>query len=104
MKAIYVAVLAVFPLLSAAQQTVSTPAPTAIFEHIKASSVIILAGEGAGRLKSISTGVIVSKDGEILTAFHAIKGAAEVQVRLANGDVFDRVELLGVDERVMLPR
>jgi hypothetical protein len=35
----------------------------------------------------------------LLTALHAVKGAAEVQVRMANGDVFDRVELLGSDER-----
>lgn len=60
---------------------------------------MILTGEGAGRLHSIATGVLVSKDGVILTALHAIKGAAEVQVRLQNGEVFDQVELLGSDER-----
>ncbi len=43
--------------------------------------------------------MIISKDGVILTALHAVKGAAEVQVRLPDGDVFDRVELLGSDER-----
>jgi S1-C subfamily serine protease len=42
---------------------------------------------------------VISKDGVILTALHAVKGAAEVQVRLENGEVFDRVELVGVDER-----
>ena len=41
----------------------------------------------------------MSNDGVILTAFHAIKGASEVQVRMASGDVFDRVQLLGADER-----
>ncbi len=61
--------------------------------------MIILSGEGAGRLNSIATGVIISKDGVILTALHAIKGAAEVQVRMANGDIFDHVDLLGSDER-----
>jgi len=70
-----------------------------ILEHTKAATVIVLAGEGAGRLHSISTGVVITKDGVILTALHAIKGAAEVQVRMANGEVFDRVELLGSDER-----
>jgi len=60
---------------------------------------VILSGEGAGRLHSIATGTVISKDGVILTAYHAIKNAAEVQVRLSNGDVFDRVELLGYDER-----
>lgn len=83
----------------AAQQASPSPDLPAVIQRTKAATVIVLAGEGAGRLQSISTGVIISKDGVILTAFHAIKGAAEVQVRTANGDVFDRVELLGIDER-----
>lgn len=82
----------------AAQQT-PPPDSNAIFEHTKAATVVILAGEGAGRLHSIATGVIISKDGIILTALHAVKGAAEVQVRMANGEIFDRVDLLGYDER-----
>jgi hypothetical protein len=86
-------------LPAAAQQAASSPDTKSIFESAKASTVIILSGEGAGRLNSIATGVIISKDGVLLTALHAIKGAAEVQVRLANGEVFDRVELLGSDER-----
>lgn len=83
----------------AAQEVAPTQNSTAIFERTKAATVIILAGEGTGRLHSIATGVIISKDGVLLTAFHAVKGAAEVQVRMANGEVFDRVELLGYDER-----
>ena len=80
-----------------AQQT--TLDATQIFEHTKSATVIVLAGQGAGRLHSIATGVLVSKDGVILTALHAVKGAMEVQVRMANGEVFDRVQLLGSDER-----
>jgi len=99
MKAIQAVAFAALTLPLIAQQTPSSPDSKAIFEHTKAATVIILCGEGAGRLQSIATGVIISKDGVILTALHAVKGAAEVQVRLANGDVFDRVELLGADER-----
>lgn len=73
--------------------------PQAIFEHTKAATVLVLSGAGAGRLNSIATGVLISKDGTILTSLHAIKGAQEVQVRLANGDVFDQVALVGTDER-----
>jgi len=69
------------------------------FERTKAATVAILTGEGAGRLTAISSGVMISKAGVLLTAFHAIKGANEVQIRLATGEVFDHVELLGVDER-----
>ena len=89
---------ALVPSFLVAQKT-HEPDTTAIFEHAKAATVVVLAGEGAGRLNSIATGVVISKDGEILTALHAIKGAAEVQVRMANGEVFDRVEMLGADER-----
>lgn len=80
-------------------QTPASPDASAIFEHAKAATTIILAGEGAGRLHSIATGVFISKEGVLLTAYHSIKGAAEVQVRLANGEVYDRVQLLGYDER-----
>jgi hypothetical protein len=99
MKTLLVATLAAFPLFAVAQQTPSTPDTKTIFERTKAATVIILAGEGAGRLNSIATGVVISKDGVILTALHTIKGAAEVQVRMAIGDVYDSVVLLGSDER-----
>lgn len=86
-------------LTPAFAQQAMIPDTKTIFEHAKAATVIILAGEGAGRLHSLATGVVISKDGVILTALHAVKGAAEVQVRMANGDTFDRVDLLGSDER-----
>src|ERR1017187_1458529 len=98
-QALQIVAVAVFTLSIAAPHAPTAPDTQAIFEHTKAATVIILAGEGSGRLNSIATGVIISKDGVLLTALHAIKGAAEVQVRMANGEVFDRVELLGSDER-----
>ncbi len=99
MKGLLSVVLAVLAVSLSAQQISSSPDANTIFEHTKAATVIILAGEGAGRLHSIATGVVISKDGVLLTALHAVKGAAEVQVRMANGEVFDRVDLLGSDER-----
>lgn len=98
MKA-HVVISAVFAALPLSAQQAASPSATQILERAKSATVIVLAGEGAGRLHSIATGVIISKDGVILTALHAVKGAAEVQVRMANGEVFDRVELLGSDER-----
>ena len=70
-----------------------------VLAHVSEATAIILSGEGAGRLTSISTGVIVRSDGILLTAYHALKNAREVQVRLKSGEVFDRAVLLGVDER-----
>jgi hypothetical protein len=88
-----------FAVLPLSAQQVTASSATEILARTKDATVIVLAGEGAGRLHSIATGVVISKDGVILTALHVIKGAAEVQVRMANGEVFDRVELLGSDER-----
>jgi len=85
------------PLL--AQQNSPPLNSNTIFERTKAATVVVLAGEGAGRLHSIATGVIVADAGVLLTAYHAIKGALEVQVRTASGEVFDRVVLTGFDER-----
>lgn len=85
--------------LVTAQQTPPAVDAPAIFARAKSATVVILAGEGAGRLHSIATGVVISPDGVLLTAFHTIQNAAEVQVRLATGEVFDNVQLLGSDER-----
>jgi hypothetical protein len=84
--------------LSAQKSAVLSDA-TVIFKRAKAATAIVMAGEGAGRLNSIATGVVISKNGILLTAYHAVKGASEVQVRLADGEIFDNVELLGVDQR-----
>jgi hypothetical protein len=70
-----------------------------VIARVGDASVLILSGDGAGRLNSTSTGIIMRPDGIILTAFHTIKNAKEVQIRLKAGDIYDRVILLGVDER-----
>jgi len=99
MKALIVASFTVFTLCAAAQEGLPAPDSKAIYEHTKAACVLILSGEATGRVTSISTGVVISRDGVILAPLHAVKGAAAVQIRLANGDIFDQVILLGADER-----
>jgi hypothetical protein len=61
--------------------------------------VLILTGQGSGQLQATGSGFILKEDGVILTAFHLIKDAREVQVRLKSGEVYDQVELLGIDRR-----
>lgn len=64
------------------------------------SSVVqVLTGQGDGQLESRGAGVIIRTDGVILTSFELVKHATQVQVRLANGEIFDRVDLLNYDER-----
>jgi hypothetical protein len=91
-----ISILCLHPVFA---QDATGPDSQQIFAQATAATVIILAGEGAGRLRDVATGVVISKDGTILTAWHAVKGALEVQVRLSNGEVYDRVQLIGTDER-----
>jgi S1-C subfamily serine protease len=80
------------------QASASAPVPDILVKAMD-TTVLLLAGEGAGRLNSISTGVVVRPNGVILTAYHSIKDAKEVQVRFKSGESFDRATLIGVDER-----
>jgi len=92
---------AMFAFLSFACTTTAQVAaePSELIARVSAATVLVLSGEGAGRLSSISTGVIVRPNGVLLTAYHAIKNAREVQVRLKTGDVYDQAVLIGTDER-----
>jgi S1-C subfamily serine protease len=80
-------------------QTTPPPGSPDVLARVSEATAIILAGEGAGRLTSISTGVMVRPGGVLLTSYHALKNAREVQVRLKSGETFDHAVLLGVDER-----
>ena len=70
-----------------------------IIAQISPSVVYILTGNGGGQLQSTGSGFIVKENGVLLTAYHLIKDAREVQVRLKSGEVYDQVELLGFDAR-----
>jgi len=69
------------------------------FHQAEQSMALIVAGDGGGRVLSVSTGAIIRPDGILLTAYHPIKGAQEVQVRLSDGEIYDQVDLIGFDER-----
>ncbi|PYS86864.1 MAG: hypothetical protein DMF62_14405 [Acidobacteria bacterium] len=68
-------------------------------KDIADSVVMILTGKGSGLVDKVGSGVIVRSDGVILTAYHVVKDATQVQIRLKNGEIFDKVEMLGFDER-----
>lgn len=71
----------------------------AVIEKVSPSVAMILTGSANGALASAGSGVILRSDGIILTAYHVIKNARQVQVRLQNGEVFDTVELVAFDAR-----
>lgn len=70
-----------------------------ILEKTMPSVVLVLTGRGDGLLQKFGSGVIVRSDGVILTAYHVVKDATQVQIRLKNGEIYDKVDLLGFDER-----
>lgn len=74
------------------------PGPT-ITQRVAPTVALVLVGDGGGRLSQTGSGIIVRPDGVLLTAYHLIQDAKEIQVRLQDGEAYDRVELLAVDER-----
>jgi hypothetical protein len=84
--------------------TQSAEAPTVltgeqVVDMVSPSVVLILVGEGGERASRQGSGVVVRPEGVLLTAYHVVKGASQVQVKLKNGEVFDKVELIATDER-----
>lgn len=59
----------------------------------------ILVRNGAGRFETVGSGVFVRNDGVLLTAYNLVQGAREIQVRLANGETYDKAEVVAFDER-----
>lgn len=84
-----------YPVLAQAQLTSSQ-----IAEKADASLALVLAARTAGSTASaVGAAVAVRPNGVLLTSYRFIKDARALQVRLKSGEVFDRVQLLGVDQR-----
>jgi hypothetical protein len=83
-------VLLASPLVLAQDETSKRVAP---------AIATILARNGAGNFEVIGSGVFVRGDGVLLTAYNLLQGARDIQVRLANGEIYDKVELAASDER-----
>ncbi len=88
----------------AAQSPAPAPAaaltPAEIVEKASPAVAMVLAFQSPGDT-SANTGaaLVVYADGDLLTSYHLIRNAYALQVRFKSGEVFDRVKLLGVDER-----
>jgi hypothetical protein len=85
----------------AGQAATPTSGPGDLDQFSKAEQAIalVLVGDGNGRLTSVNVGVMIRPDGVLLTSYHALQGALEVQVRLRSGEVYDQVSMMGSDER-----
>ena len=97
--------LIMFALISPISPQQENPSPTntdseKVTSQVEGSvALVLVGGPGAGQLSSVGSAVVVKPDGYLLTAYHLVKLAQQVQVRLHNGEVYDQVELLGTDER-----
>ena len=69
-----------------------------IYEKVSPAVVTVLAGKGDNTPEKIASGVIIRTNGVILTSYLTVKDAAVMQIRLKNGEIFDKVDLLGFDE------
>jgi len=70
-----------------------------IVERASPSVALVLATRPAGETVLVGTALVVRENGVLLTTNHLIKDAEAVQIRFKSGEVFDTVQLLGVDER-----
>ena len=69
-----------------------------IAKHLTPSVVVVKAGSN-GVVAKQGTGIVIRADGIILTAYHVIKGSPQVQVVTKDGETYDSIEVLGIDER-----
>jgi S1-C subfamily serine protease len=86
-------------LLTTSAHAQTGESPAELTARVTDATAILLAGEGVGRLASVSTAVVVRPDGMLLAAWHSPKNAREVQVRFKTGETDNRAVLVGVDER-----
>ncbi|HEX8160467.1 MAG TPA: serine protease [Pyrinomonadaceae bacterium] len=62
-------------------------------------AVVTILVEADGQAQPVGSGLVARGDGLILTAYHLVKDARNIQVRLRNGETFDRAALVVMDER-----
>jgi S1-C subfamily serine protease len=74
--------------------------PEQLFEKAYPSVALVVTGSTAeGPAHRIGTALVVRENGVLLTAYHVVRDAHALQVRFKNGEIFDQVQLLGVDTR-----
>ena len=76
-------------------QTALTTAQIA--KRVSPTVVVIQGKTDSGEIQG--SGFIISKDGKIATNLHVIRDMKTASVQLANGEVFDSVSVLAIDER-----
>lgn len=116
-RVLLASLLAIMLVCAAAAQQPSVPvvtAPTTANVEVKsvaaeelskrviktvAPAVVLIKAGNNGAVSGQGTGIVVRENGLLLTAYHVIKDNSQIQVMTKDGETYDRVEVLGVDER-----
>ena len=85
-------------LLSVTTNQTFAQSSFSIGDNVRDSIVTVLV-PGDGEPLAIGSGVVVRADGLIVTAYHLVKDARGISVKLRNGEVYDRAEVVATDER-----
>lgn len=68
-----------------------------IAKRVSPAVVVIQGKTQSGDIQG--SGFIISKDGRIVTNLHVIRDMKTASVQLANGDIFDSVSVIAIDDR-----
>ncbi|MGE0040447.1 MAG: S1C family serine protease [Vicinamibacterales bacterium] len=88
--------LAVLAAPAAAQKPLTV---AELVRQVTPAVVYIETYDASGQQEALGSGFIADASGLIVTNLHVIAGSAAVTVKLADGDVYDRVEVLDFDQR-----
>lgn len=72
---------------------------TTLPEDASVDSVVTILLAADGQANAVGSGLVVRSDGYILTPYSLVRGAREIQVRLRNGETYDKAEIVTSDER-----
>jgi S1-C subfamily serine protease len=62
-------------------------------------AVVLIISQKSGTPIGEGTGILISKDGMILSALHVVQGGDSAVVKLKSGDVYDKVSVIAFDAR-----
>ena len=71
--------------------------PQAVDSSLDAVVTVLLASDGQSN--AVGSGLVVRSDGYILVPYSLVRDAREVQIRLRNGEIYDKAETVTTDER-----
>src|SRR5713101_898092 len=93
-----VLVCALVPALQAQTPSHRYTVPELVREMAPAV-VHVAALDARGRSLRVGSGGVLTADGRIVTSFHIIDGAAAVQIKTRDGEIYDKVDVVDYDIR-----